>query len=250
MAQRARDAGPRSRSRSADRSSSRAGYGGRPATGAGRSRDGGRAFEDAGPPPLSRAELAALRNRLRELVAPVVQAEGLDLEDVVVTRAGRRYVVRITVDADGGIGHDELSDASRAISAALDAAEAAGGELTPGAYTLELSSPGIDRPLTLPRHWQRNVGRLVSVRVEGTGQVTGRVVEVGPDGVVLEVNGQRVSGSFAQLGPGRVQVEFNRLAELSDEELGPEISDDEYDDGLLDESDGDQIDQEEEGDQA
>ncbi len=88
-------------------------------------------YEDHGPPPLRPQELAALRGRLRSLVEPVVTDEGFDLDDVTVSRAGRRYVVRITVDADGGINHDELSEVSRTISAALDDAEKRSGELTP-----------------------------------------------------------------------------------------------------------------------
>lgn len=176
--------------------------------------------------PVGRAQLNALRLRLRDLVEPVVVAEGLDLEDIAVSRMGRRYLVRVTVDADGGIGHDELSDVSRAVSRALDEAEDRDGELTPDSYTLELSSPGIDRPLTLPRHWQRNVGRLVAVRAGGR-QVTGRVTATDERGVTLEVNGQSVDASFADLGPGRVQVEFTRLAELTDDEFGPEVADDE-----------------------
>jgi ribosome maturation factor RimP len=201
--------------------------GGRPAD---RSRASGRtagrteAYEDHGPPALRPQELAALRARLRTLVEPVVTDEGLDFEDVSVSRAGRRYVVRITVDADSGINHDELSDVSRAISARLDEAEQSAGDLTPGAYTLELSSPGIDRPLTLPRHWRRNQGRLVAVRVGGR-QVTGRIVAVSAAGVSLDVNGKRLDSAFAELGPGRVQVEFARVAELTDEEIGPEIID-------------------------
>ncbi len=182
------------------------------------------AYEDQGPPPLRPQELAALRARLRTLVEPVVTDEGLDLDDVTVSRAGRRYVVRITVDADGGINHDELSDVSRAISAALDDAEQRLGELTPGAYTLELSSPGVDRPLTLPRHWRRNQGRLVSVKVGGR-QLAGRVVAASADGVSLDVGGERVEAAFTELGPGRVQVEFARMADLTDEEIGPEITD-------------------------
>jgi ribosome maturation factor RimP len=167
---------------------------------------------------LSREALAALRARVRELVGPVVAAEGLDLEEISVSRMGRRYLVRVTVDADGGIGHDELSDASRAVSAALDAAEEHSGDLTPGSYTLELSSPGVDRPLTQARHWHRNVGRLVTVRVGGR-QVTGRVSETHEGGVSLDIDGARLDATFDELGPGRVQVEFARLAELPDDPL-------------------------------
>jgi ribosome maturation factor RimP len=181
-------------------------------------------FNELAAPPLRTHELAALRNRLRTLVAPVVSAEGLDLEDVTVARAGRRYVVRITVDADGGIGHDELTDVSHAISASLDEAEETSGDLTPGGYTLELSSPGVDRPLTSPRHWQRNVGRMVAVRLGGR-QVTGRITAVSEIGVSLDINGLPTEAAFAELGPGRVKVEFARLAELTDDEIGPEIVD-------------------------
>jgi ribosome maturation factor RimP len=191
--------------------------------------------EPAGPPPLRPQQLAALRERLRALVEPVVAAEGLDLEELSVSRAGRRYVVRVTVDADGGIGHDELSDVSRAVSTALDEAEERSGDLTPGSYTLELSSPGVDRPLTLPRHWHRNVGRLISVKVGGR-QLTGRVSATSDRGVTLDVDGRPVDASFEELGPGRVQVEFTRLTELSDEDFGelvepnieegPEVADD------------------------
>jgi ribosome maturation factor RimP len=138
-------------------------------------------------------------------------------------------VVRVTVDADGGVGHDDLSDVSRAVSVALDEAEERAGQLTPGSYTLEVSSPGVDRPLTQPRHWHRNVGRRVSVRVAGR-QVTGRIAATTMHGVSLDVDGRRLDATFDELGPGRVQVEFTRLAELTDEEFGPELSDELPDD--------------------
>jgi ribosome maturation factor RimP len=177
---------------------------------------------------IGKAELTALRERVRGLVEPVIVAEGLDLEEVAVSRLGRRYLVRVTVDADGGVGHDELSDVSRAVSAALDAAEERSGELTPDSYTLELSSPGVDRPLTQPRHWHRNVGRLVAVRLAGH-QVTGRIAATDMHGVSLDVDGRRLHATFEELGPGRVQLEFTRLAELTDDEFGPELPDDRED---------------------
>jgi len=180
----------------------------------------------------ARPDLAALRSRLRGLVEPIVTREGLDLEDLTVAPAGRRYVVRITVDGDGGVGHNELSDVSREISASLDEAERTQGELTPDAYTLEVSSPGIDRPLTLPRHWQRNVGRLVKVKVADRLR-TGRVTAATEAGISLD--DQEIA--FDELGPGRVQVEFQRLAELSEDEIG-ELTEqgDDGDEELEDES--------------
>jgi ribosome maturation factor RimP len=186
------------------------------------------ASHPAASPSLRPQELAALRDRLRRVVEPIIEAEELDLDDLSVTRAGRRYVVRITVDGDGGVGHNELTDVSRAISAGLDEAEQTGGPLTPDAYTLEVSSPGVDRPLTLPRHWRRSVGRLVKVTIREPHvrdkardkQITGRVVAATDDTVSLEVDGQRRDVALADLGPGRVQVEFTRLAELTDDEIG------------------------------
>jgi ribosome maturation factor RimP len=158
------------------------------------------------------------RAQLRAVVEPVVVRAGYDLEDLTVSRAGRRHVVRVVVDADGGINLDAVAVVSRAVSAALDAAEETGGELLAGEYQLEVSSPGVDRPLTLPRHWRRNVGRLVKVGVDDR-QLTGRVVGADDDGIVLDVDGTAHEVGYPRLGPGRVQVEFNRLAEISDDDL-------------------------------
>ncbi|HVW81195.1 MAG TPA: ribosome maturation factor RimP [Mycobacteriales bacterium] len=139
--------------------------------------------------------------QLRELLAPVVTAAGYDLEDVEVSTAGRRSVVRVVVDRDGGVDLDAVAEVSRPVSDALDAADAFGES----AYVLEVTSPGVERPLTEPRHWRRNVGRLVR-----TGALTGRVVEVTDAGVTFEVNGAQQVISFDELGPGRVEIEFSR----------------------------------------
>ncbi|WFE49749.1 ribosome maturation factor RimP [Micromonospora sp. WMMD1155] len=191
-------------------------------------------------------DLAGRRARLRAVIEPVVNDAGYDLEDLSVSRAGRRHVVRVMVDADGGIDLDAVADVSRAVSAALDAAEETGGDIVAGEYQLEVSSPGVDRPLTLPRHWRRNVSRLVKVTVRGatalpgqrgeqpTGdrQLTGRVIAADDEGVQLETEDGRTSWAYAQLGPGRVQVEFTRLAELgeADEEFDDADDSDEFDD--------------------
>jgi ribosome maturation factor RimP len=152
------------------------------------------------------------RTRLLGAVTPVVTGAGYDLEDLSVSRAGRRSVVRVVVDGDHGVNLDTVADLSRAISTALDDSEQADGPLGWDAYTLEVTSPGVDRPLSQPRHWRRNVGRLVKVRAAGQ-TVTGRVTAADDDGVELEVAGTARRYPHAELGQGRVQVEFGRDTE-------------------------------------
>jgi ribosome maturation factor RimP len=166
-------------------------------------------------------DFAAQRARLREVVDPVVTAAGYDLDGLVVSRVGRKHLVRITVDGDEGVNLDTVAELSRDISAALDEAEAAGGDLVAGEYELEVSSPGIDRPLTLPRHWRRNVGRLVKVTV-GERSVVGRVTAAADAAVTLDVDGTAHQLSYTDLGPGRVQIEFNRVAEADLDEIDDE----------------------------
>jgi ribosome maturation factor RimP len=160
------------------------------------------------PPATAGASAAQAREQLLTLLHPVVTGAGYDLEDVTVAAAGRRSLVRVIVDADGGIDLDAVADVSRAVSATLDDVRDAGGVLA-GSYVLEVTSPGVERPLTEHRHWRRALGRLVSADVDGK-PVTGRVKAVDGDGVTLEVKGGPQTVPFAALGKGRVQVEFGR----------------------------------------
>lgn len=163
-------------------------------------------------------DVAAHRARLNSIIEPVVMSSGYDLEELAVVRMGRRYVVRVTVDRDGGLSLDAIADLARDVSAAIDGAEAAGGEFISGEYQLEVSSPGVDRPLTQPRHWRRNVGRLVKVKVAGR-PMTGRVITAGDEIVTLDVDGRHTEAAYADLGPGRVEVEFSRIDEVADEDM-------------------------------
>jgi ribosome maturation factor RimP len=167
----------------------------------------GRPAASAGRAPGS-ARAGQAREHLVGVLTPVVAATGHDLEDVTVTSAGRRSLVRVIVDADGGVDLDAVADVSRAVSEALDA-DSEGGAAFAGPYVLEVSSPGVDRPLTEPRHWRRAVGRLVRVTIDGTA-VTGRVFGTDDRGVVLQIDGAPRELAWAELGTGRVQVEFNR----------------------------------------
>jgi ribosome maturation factor RimP len=147
---------------------------------------------------------------IADVIRPAVNAAGMDLESVRVTAAGRRRLLRVIVDSDGGVSLDDAADVSRDLSAALDATDVMGDQ----PYTLEVSSPGVDRPLTEPRHWRRAAGRLVEVTVTGTGSVSGRVVEADEDGVTLDIGGDpenRRHFAYAGLGAGTVQIEFGRL---------------------------------------
>ena len=190
--------------------------------------------------------------RLAGWIEPVVADAGYDLEELVVTPAGRRSVVRVVVDRDEGVSLDDVAEVSRAVSAVLDAND---GDLGRSPYVLEVTSPGVDRPLTEPRHWRRNTGRLVAVPVGPAGsaeQVTGRITAVDDAGVTLATEKPGKPGArkkppvprqvpWAELGAGRVQVEFARRDDPSgdDEDLhDDDVDDDELlddvDDGLLD----------------
>jgi ribosome maturation factor RimP len=160
--------------------------------------------------------MTASAARLTELLAPVVEQTGADLENVDVSKAGKRSVVRVVVDRDGGVSMDDVADVSRAVSDALDAFdEAEPGALGPS-YVLEVTSPGVDRPLTQPRHWRRNVGRLVTVvRHEGPN-VTGRITAADDDVLVLEVDGAEQRLQLGDVVRGTVQVEFSRKGEEED----------------------------------
>lgn len=143
-------------------------------------------------------------DKIAEVIRPVVGAAGMDLESVRVSAAGRRRLLRVVVDSDQGVSLDDAAAVSRQLSAALDAGPVMGDF----PYTLEVSSPGVDRPLTDPRHWRRSAGRLVQVTAGEAGTVTGRVVAADLDGVTLDIGGDRRRFGYATLGAGAVQVEF------------------------------------------
>lgn len=147
-----------------------------------------------------------IRDDLELVLAPVVSTAGLDLEGVELASAGRRRVIRVYVDRDGGVDLDTVAEISQAVSGVLDRSDLLGN--TP--YVLEVSSPGVDRPLTLPRHWRRSIGRLVRVSLVGGDPRTGRVLAVDESAITLDESGAARRIAFAEIAAGRVQVEFSR----------------------------------------
>ncbi len=154
----------------------------------------------------------ASRARLVQLLTPAVESAGYDLEELSVSPAGRRKIVRVIIDKDGGVTLDDIASVSRAVSDVLDAPEVE--SLLEGAYTLEVTSPGVDRPLTAPRHWRRNIGRLVTARTQQS-EVTGRILETDDAQVVLDVDGTHRTLLFGEVVSALVQIEFSRLEEDS-----------------------------------
>ncbi len=175
------------------------------------------------PRSASRPDNAADTARLTRVLGPVVGSAGLDLESVKVVAAGRRRLLRIVVDADRRPSLDDIAELSRSLSKELDDS----GVMGEAAYTLEVSSPGVDRPLTEIRHWRRARGRLVRVPLAPgapgyPGTIEGRVITAGPGGVILDAAGRQREFGYQDLGPGQVQVEFGGGGAAHDDDPGDE----------------------------
>ena len=147
-----------------------------------------------------------------DLVA-ALQPAGYDLEAIELTPAGKRRVLRIAVDKDGGITLDDVAEATRLLNDVLDNTDAL-GQLP---YTLEVTSRGVDRPLTLERHWRRNADRLVKITLNEGDPVTARIIGVGDTAVTLEENvkGKKSQRevAYADIAKAVVQIEFNKTKE-------------------------------------
>jgi ribosome maturation factor RimP len=154
--------------------------------------------------------MTASAARLSELLAPAISAAGADLEDLSVSKAGKRSVIRVLVDRDGGVSLDDVADLSRVVSDALDALDEQDPSALGPSYVLEVSSPGVDRPLTEPRHWRRNVSRLVTATLRDGSTATGRVTAADDDAVTLDVDGTERVLPYGDVARGAVQVEFSR----------------------------------------
>jgi ribosome maturation factor RimP len=152
--------------------------------------------------------------RLEQLAERCVTALGLDLEAVELSKAGKRSVLRVAVDADGGVPIETITEATRELSKALDASDVMGAQ----PYTLEVTSRGVDRPLTLKRHWRRNVGRLVVADLADGSRLKGRITAVPDDPadstvdltVGMTVDGELRRLTLADVATARIEAELTR----------------------------------------
>jgi ribosome maturation factor RimP len=152
----------------------------------------------------------ALKDQISELITPALHQAGYFLEDVNIVSPGQHRIVTVIVDGETGLNLDQVTVASKLVSELLDAATFMGE--TP--FTLEVTSPGIDRPLTLPRHFAKNVDRLLKVTKTDGVTVTGRILSNTESEVTLSVTEKKdlkeVVVALTDIKRAIVEIEFNR----------------------------------------
>jgi ribosome maturation factor RimP len=152
----------------------------------------------------------ALKDQISELITPALHKAGYFLEDVNLVNPGQHRIVTVIVDGESALNLDQVTVASKLVSELLD--EAAFMGETP--FTLEVTSPGIDRPLTLPRHFAKNVDRLLKVTKTDGIVITGRILSNTQDDVILTVTVKKdvkeVTVALADIKRATVEIEFNR----------------------------------------
>jgi len=156
----------------------------------------------------------SLSEKITELVQPAVEKAGFFLEDVHVVSPGKHRIVTCIVDGQTPLNLDQVTSVSRDISELLDAANF----MDDTAFTLEVTSPGVDRPLTLARHWHKNINRLVKVVKQDGSVINGRITSVEESQVLLteDIKGKLKEHTvvFADIKRATVEIEFNRKGDL------------------------------------
>ncbi|MEZ5175888.1 MAG: ribosome maturation factor RimP [Acidimicrobiia bacterium] len=144
--------------------------------------------------------MSSVQDRLWGMIEPHVTAVGVELDDLEVLNGGR--IVRVTVDSPDGVGVDQIAELSRGISRTLDAEDP-----IQGAYTLEVSSPGLERKLRIKRHYDKSIGRTVKVKtfaeIDGTKVHTGRLHTAGETSFVIDIDGTDREVSYADVSSAR-----------------------------------------------
>jgi ribosome maturation factor RimP len=145
---------------------------------------------------------------VRDLVGPLVDAAGCRLYDIELSGSGRAPTLRVLIDRDGGVDLDAITDVTRSISGALDDSDAVGGP-----FLLEVSSPGLERPLRREEHFRGAIGETVSMTFHtetGPRRVRGELVEAGSDTCIVATEGERVVVPYDALTKARTVFEWGR----------------------------------------
>ena len=156
----------------------------------------------------------ALKDQISELINPALQDAGFYLEDINLVSPGNHRIITVIVDGDSALNLDQVTEASKLVSALVDEAPFMGD----APFTLEVTSPGIDRPLTLPRHFAKNVTRVLKVTKSDGAVVTGRIASSSDVDVTLSVTEKKdvkeVVIPIADIKRAVVEIEFNRKGDL------------------------------------
>ena len=147
----------------------------------------------------------AIEKAVRSAIEPTITTAGLFLESLQISTAGKNRMIRVLVDGPKSLSLDEVTAITKPISERLDAVV----ELGERPFTLEVSSPGVDFPLSLPRHWQKNVGRLVSITDVAGAKISGRISSVTETEVILEMaKGEVRHFDIKSVKEALIQIEF------------------------------------------
>jgi ribosome maturation factor RimP len=147
-----------------------------------------------------------VKERVSELAEEVAVSMGVEVDDIELLGEGRRRVLRVTLDSPGGVTIDDCASFSRDFGALMDVEDP-----IEGAYTLEVSSPGLDRPLKTLRHYEKSIGKLVNVVLkeerEGGGFLRGRLLSVDAKGIGISVDGREMMIPFDNIKRARLEPE-------------------------------------------
>ena len=158
--------------------------------------------------------MSGTAERLWGVIEPYVAAEGIELDDLEVVGKGSGTIVRVTIDGPAPVDVDRIAHVSRGLSRLLDAEDPVAGS-----YTLEVSSPGLERKLRRPSHYSKSIGREVKVKtyraVDEARQHRGVLKEAGDEGFVVEVDGQNRRIAYADVASARTVFTWGQEAQPS-----------------------------------
>ena len=137
------------------------------------------------------------------MITPAIEALGFYVEDISITTAGRRSMLTVIVDGDTHLSLDQVTVATKAISEIVENLPTLGNN----PFTLEVTSPGLDRPLTKPRHWRKNKDRLIKIVLNDGKEISGRIKDSTEADVIVDEQNIK----FADIKRATLEIEFKQV---------------------------------------
>jgi ribosome maturation factor RimP len=143
------------------------------------------------------------KEEISAAITPALSDLGFYLEDITITSAGRRSMLTVIVDGDTHLSLDQVTVATKAISEIVENIQSLGQ----APFTLEVTSPGLDRPLTKPRHWRKNIDRLVKIVLSDGKEIKGRV----KDATEISATVDEQAVNFSDIKRATLEIEFKQV---------------------------------------